>query len=82
MIGKIHRFLIHWFLNINVHDNQSQTWQVNCKEKIGHLQNRCEEKEQEKSVYKIFFVGSIYWSQSIIETESSVKIGLGFVHKQ
>ena len=28
---------IHYFLNINFHDNQSQPWWVNHKEKIGHL---------------------------------------------
>ena len=44
MISKI-----HWFLSMNVHDNQCQTWRVNLKEKIGRLHNRFEEK----SVYKI-----------------------------
>ena len=44
---------IHWFFNINVHDNHSQIWRENRNEKIGHLHNRFEERKSEKSVYKI-----------------------------
>ena len=45
MIGEI-----HWFFSINVYDNHSQTWQVNRKEKIGHLHNRFEEKKWKKCI--------------------------------
>ena len=44
-IGKI-----HWFLHMNVHDNQRQSWRVNHKEMIGHLHNRFEEKNVKKSI--------------------------------
>ena len=66
MIGEI-----HWFFKINVHDNHSQTWRANRKEKIGNPHNRFEEK----NVYtKSLTVGSMEGSQSlfVIGTESSV----------
>ena len=54
MIGEI-----HWFFNINDHDNHSQSWRVNQEEKIGHLHNMFEEKKVKKVYTKSLTVGSM-----------------------